>query len=440
MRKLPTYLPGGALLLTLLLAAVVAALTGGLLLLLQYHRHYAAQTMRHERLSRNLSSATNLLLAGRAGASADSLALNLFDGEQDSVLLFQRAWGVFDIASALAYEGPDTLRHTFLMGKPMTTPDRFALFLADEHRPLSVSGHTRIQGDAFLPEAGVRKSYIENEAYAYEEVVHGGRMLVSTAALPAPSGALIKQLNDYLQPADSAEWPLDAIDWRPGQQNPIVRHFTDHRLVIHSRDSIALRGSLSGHLIVVADSALTIAADARLDNVLLFAPSIRFAPGFQGRLQAFARDSLVVGAGCRFDYPSALGLIHIPTDTLDPEIQPYLRIDSASSVSGLVFTHFPGSDLLLAKLVVAKGTLVHGQVHADGLLELRGTVHGSTSCRRFTLQTPSSLYENFVLGGVMDITKLSRHYVGSPLFLHGRLGDVMLSFVNSDKRRVDHGH
>ncbi len=439
MEKFPKYLPAGALLLAILLATMIAVSTGGLLLLLQYHRQYAAQTMRQERLQQNLSSAINLLLANDGNVPEDLQKLNLYDGDDDSVILSLQPWGVFDVATAWAYEGPDTLQYTFLKGKVPTPDERFALYLADEQRPLSLSGQTRIQGDAFLPEAGIRKSYIENEAYAYEEVVHGGSMQVSNATLPEMDGKIIAQLWDYLQPVDSAAWTANAVNWfENSMTDPLTRLFTNDYSILHGPDTVVIdRQTLSGHVIIIADQTMIITANAKLDNVLLFAPCIRFEQGFRGRLQAFARDSLTVGRDCRFDYPSALGLVNIPTDSLFLEFQPIMRIDSASVVNGLVFSHFPGGDQLLAKVVIGKEVVVHGQVYADGLLELQGQVSGMTLCRRFTLQTSSSLYENFILNGVMDITALSPHYVGSPLLLKGRLGRVALSVDTGEPWRDD---
>lgn len=403
MRKLPKYLRGSALLLAILLATIIALGTAGLLLLLQYHRQYAAKTMRQERLQQNLASATNLLLAGYGGASTDSLVFNLFDGERDSVILSCRPWGIFDLATAWAYEGADTIQCTFLMGKVLTPREQFTLHLADEHLPLSLSGRTFIKGDVFLPGAGTRKSYIENEAYAYDEEIHDGTIYNSADTLPGIDTSIINRLYKYLQPHGNT---ADSV----------------------TIDSLSTNGSL----LVAANHMITVRADAKLDNVLLFSPHIRFEPGFGGRLQAFARDSIVVGSGCRFDYPSALGLINIPKDSILVEFQPYIQLDSASMINGVVFTYFPGSELLLAKLVLAKETTVHGQVYADGLLELRGRVNGTTVCRRFTLQTPSSLYDNFILGGVMDFTALSRHYAGSPLLNRGRQGRVAM-YVDTNK-------
>lgn len=435
----PKYLPAGALLLAILMATLIAAGTAGLLLLLQYQRQYAAQTMRHERLQQNLASATNLLLADHNDATNGLLELNLFDGDRDSIMLSCQPWGVFDVAIAYAYEGMDTLRHAFIMGKVPAAKERFALYLADERRPLSLSGHTRIQGDAYIPEAGIRKSYIENEAYAYEEVVHDGTIHISNSVLPELDVSIVERLYSYLQPADTVIWKTNADNWFNGlPAESRIRRFSDDCRTLYGFDSLVIdRQVVSGHVVIVANRAITVGAGAQLDNVLLFAPHIRFEQGFEGRLQAFARDSLIVENNCRFDYPSVLGLINIPQDTVTQELQPFIRIDSASTINGLVFSHFAGSEQLLAKIVLGKETAVHGQVYADGLLELQGRVDGMTLCRRFTLQTASSLYENFVLNGVMDLAALSPYYAGSPLLLRGRLRCIALSVDTSELKRTD---
>src|SRR3546814_16281849 len=89
--------------------------------------------MRHERLRQNLASATNLLLTDHHATPVDTLALNLFDGDRDSVMLACKPWGAFNMATAWAYEGTDTLQRTFLMGKVTTPREQFHL-ISEEHR------------------------------------------------------------------------------------------------------------------------------------------------------------------------------------------------------------------------------------------------------------------------------------------------------------------
>ena len=432
--KSPKYLQGGALLFALLLAILIGVTTGALLLLLQYHRQYATNLLRQERLQQNLASAVSLLLTNETTNDGDTARLSLFNGELDSVMLIQKPWGVFDVGIASAFEQGDSLQQAFVIGRVPEDSERYALFLADEYRPLSISGDTRIQGDAYLPEAGIRKAYIENRAYASEEVIFDGKILHSMPTLPPINTTIIDRLLPYLQPGDSAVWQQDARDWFSAYtQDSIGVPFAGPALLLHAPDSVAIDGQvIHGQVLLISDKAITVTASATLDNALLFAPTVRFEEGFKGRVQAFARDSLLVGRNCELRYPSALGLVNVPQDSIVYEFQPFIQIDSASVVNGLVFSHYPGSEQLLAMVGIASDVTVHGQVYADGLLELQGTVCGRTACRRFTLQTPSSLYENFVLDGVMDYTRLSPHYGGSPLTHAGRLGNV-LTWLDTDR-------
>jgi|GEM_PF-373506 len=425
--KFPKHLHGGALLFALLLSLLLAVTTGALFLLLRYHQQYAADLLREERLQQNLASAVNLLITAETTDDIDTARISLFDGKQDSVILIQKPWGIFDVGIACAFEQRDSLQQAFMIGRVPKDAEKYALYLADEYRPISISGDTRIRGDAYLPEAGIRKAYIENRAYTGEEVIFDGTILQSTPTLPPLNDAIIARLSPYLQPDESPGWQRNARDWFADPTTDSIQvPFAEPVLLLHAQDSLAIDGqTVRGQVLLVSDKSITVKASATLDNVLLFAPTIRFAAGFRGRVQAFARDSLFVGNDCRFGYPSALGLVNLPNDSVVYEFQPFIQIDSASVVNGLVFSHYPGSEQLLAMIRIAPDATVHGQVYADGLLELQGTVYGITACRRFTLQTPSSLYENFILDGVMDGTRLSPYYGGSPLLHTGRLGNVL---------------
>lgn len=427
MRKRPTSLRAGALLLALLLAVIIAVMTAGLLLLLQYHRQYGAHTLRQERLQRNLASGISLLLTDMDDMATQPTSISLYADGQDSVILAKHPWGIYTVGTVHATLQQDTASRWFLYGTLPDKTERHALFLTDEQRPLSISGHTRIRGDAYLPEAGIRKAYIENQAYDGEAVVYEGQTYTSTPSLAELNSITINRIAAYLYPdQDHATEIMDNHEQAAFGPDSVYRAFSDSPLLLLHPDSLVIDAHvLKGHIILMAEGPVTIKPMAQLEDILLFAPSITVADGFTGRLQLFARDSIVVGTTCVFDYPSVLGLVNRPADTLFSEFQPLIRIDSASTVNGVVFSHFQGNQQLLANVRLGKETTVNGQVHADGLLELRGTVKGITSCRRFTLQTPSSLYENFVLNGVMDLTQLSPHYVGTPLLNKGRHGSVI---------------
>ncbi|MEC3882009.1 hypothetical protein [Parapedobacter sp. 10938] len=428
MNLIPKRIHAGALLLSVFVGTLIWILTAGLLLLIQYHNQYAERTLRYNRLDQNLASATNLFLTrDRAAAhGCDSNVTDLYLKGGDSVIIVSRPWGIYETGVITAFEQRDTVSSALLVGMVLSDTSVYALYLADEHTPLSLSGRAFIRGDVYLPPAGTRKSYIENEGYAYEEEIHSGVIHNSTADIQPLDSLIIGRLSRYLHSDDSIGWREMALDWFSLMSIDSLHHpFDSPPLTLSIAERYSIRSSIRGNIIIVADSAVTIGMDAVMEDVILFAPSIRFEDGFRGTLQAFARDSLIVGESCTFDYPSALGLVNIPDDSLEQEVQPLLQIDSASVVAGMVFSHFPADEPDVATVRIGKDAEIHGELYADGLLELRGTVQGITRCRRFTLRTSSSLYDNFVLGGTMDVTRLSPYYAGSALLHMGRLKRVM---------------
>ncbi len=406
---------GGALLWVITLSVILLAVLVSLLLMQQYSRRFAGQLERAERLERHAASGMQLLLAGDHIAVGVPQVHALFDDSlgRDTVILEKRMWGVYRIGMSTAFERGDTLRKMALLGTEVPPEDRLAVYLADENRPVSVSGRTTIRGKAFLPPAGVRKAYIEGQAYEGADNPVAGTIASSRPALPSLSSAITALLFDWLKAAPDS-LPRGSF---PGTGDSLLHPFNQPALVLETTDSLLLGNiGLSGNILLHSTAPVIITADTRLDGVLIFAPEVAIHDGFSGELQVFARDSIVVGSNCFLRYPSALAVLHTDTADATQETQPELRIGTRSRIEGLVCTYAPERrQQFLSVMKINRQAVVMGQVYADGLLELQGTVEGSTWCRRFMLQTPSTLYENFILNGVMDHQSLSPDFAGVPL-------------------------
>lgn len=429
MNRLNHHLRAGALLLTLSLSVIIAVIMTLLMVLLLYHRENASRIIRQHVLQQNLSSATHLLLTQSPTTESDTITLDLYGEARDTAVLIRRAWGIYDIGHAVVFQGQDSLSWQFLMGVPLPTKDRYALYLADEHLPLSISGNTHIRGDVYLPEAGIRRSYIENRSYSRDEDIHDGNIRISQNSLPPPDSIVLSRLIKWFTTSSSTRSEIEVDTLLLASQTASFRRsFAHDPLILHSAHPLTLSAvNLSGHIMVVSDTAITITSDSLLENIVLIAPNIHIDNNFKGQVQAFARDSLVVGSNCTFAFPSVLGLVNVPPESSLDAFQPQIRIDSATELAGVVFSYCPRDDgEILASISLGTKSTVHGQLYADGVLELKGSVHGTTACRRFSLKTPSSLYDNFVLDGVMDLNQLSPHYISSPLLSKGRAGQVVL--------------
>lgn len=401
----------GALALVLVVSMIILSLLGMMVLLQQQGREYLRRQHAALLLERNAHSGLVWLCADNAIAYGEILSLDLFGDEKDSITLAKSPWGVFELGIVQSFRRRDTLSMAGLLGAPLLDQERYALFLSNEDRPLSLSGETFIRGDAFLPPAGIRKSYIEGKQYAGDEVPVRGTISDSGPAMPTMNHNLLQAIRSFF--SEPQETSIHAF---PPARDSIIRSFLEPTLHLHFAQETTLSGEhLTGNIILSCDSALRIKADNVFSDVLIFAPSIFVEEGFRGTIQLFALDSIHIGADCRLAYPSSVGLLNRPASGTAIEFSPYIRIDSASRVHGAVFAESRESDFFMSVIQVGPDALVTGTVHAAGLLELRGTVLGSTRCRRFKLQTSSTLYENFVLDATMDFTSLSTHFGWTPL-------------------------
>lgn len=409
-------LKAGSLLSAIVVSLVILAIIGALMLLGGHRQQLIQRQLRLERLERNLRSAKALALAGMPTADQEVRHLDLFGTGRDSAWIARSAWGIYEACTFGAYQQGDTLWREALLGRAWPVKERFALRLADDDRPLSVSGRTRIIGDAFLPPAGIRKAYIENQSFEGDKVVNGS-ISDSGHDLPPLNGTVLSRLIAALH-TDTLPSGRAVQGLAPGDS--IHVSFSSPTQHLFLPDSTILTGMmLSGNLALHCNGVLRVAPSAKLEQVLLFAAGIIVESGFEGSLQAFARDSLVVAKECLLTYPSALGLIPVPDTTDVIEAHPFIQVGAHSTVRGTVFSHSPPKNhLLLSSIFLAEGSKVEGEVYADGYLESRGTVKGSTTCRRFRLRTPSTLYDNFILGAMMDAKGLSPFYLGSML-IHG---------------------
>lgn len=420
-----TRIKAGALLSVLTISLIIALLLGFMLLLLLYNRKDTSSFLIKQRLERNLQSGTLLLLADPYQAEAgEEKKIDLYNEEQDSIITKRYPWGIYEVGLIKSFQQKDTLSKAFIIGKQANQEKAYALYLKDDERPLSLSGSTTIRGVAYLPPAGARKAYIEDKAYEADTTIYGA-VKVSEKSLPALNQDVLNYLENLFYEELIVE--TDSLLDFHSIKDSISHSFYESPTIFTSEDSISLENiHLKGAILIVSKKAIYIPPSAHLERIILVAPTIHIADDVKGNLQAFARDSIVVGKNCLLDYPSALGIVEKKDESGIKEVISEIKIGKGAKINGLVFTVSSGSNPdFMNRITLDKESVIIGQVYADGLLQLRGSVHGSVACQRFMLQTSSSLYDNFVLDAVIDYTKLSRYYLGSPLINTEERGGVL---------------
>jgi cytoskeletal protein CcmA (bactofilin family) len=392
-----------ALYMVIIIALIIATLSISLLSVAFFYRVENQKQLRVIRLKRNLDSGMAILCSKSFESSDSTQTLDLFDKGEDSIALKKSDWGVFSLNTAKAFTWNDTLKRAFLSG--FVFKDSSAVYLADENRPLSLSGETRITGNGEFPKAGLKQAYVDGNAYTGKELIKG-KTANSTKDLPVLEDQLLKDLLGSFQKSGDE---LPAID------SLVNSFFEPTKYYKLSKDQThLLNHSIKGNIVLISDTTLIISKSIQLSDVLIFAPGIVVEDGFKGNCQLFARDSIIIGESCSFAYPSFAGVFK-PKDS---KIQAKIAIGEESDFSGILLSFEHDRSDLQTLISTSEDCVVKGQIYATGYLKLekKTTVHGKVYAKRFLMQTPSSIYENYLIDVLINRPLLSKYYLTSSLF------------------------
>jgi len=411
-------LKASALYIVIVIALVIAVICSSLVTAAYFYRLQYQKKFRMDRLQLNLGSAVNLLLASGTDDYQKEGAIGLYGSEIDSVSLEKNSWGLYDLGVAKAFQQRDTLFKTFLVASVIDSAKWAALYLIDEDRPLSVSGKTMVRGTAFIPKAGIKEAYVDSKAYEGNKRLVIGKEKNSDKVLPVLESERIEKLGT---PEKSYPNPDTTFTLQDSFNQSFLR---PAKVIGFKKKVIALSGiRLTGHIVLLSDTTVTIDSTAKLNHVLIFARVIIVRKGFQGNCQLFARDSITVERGCRFDYPSALVVLRPAKESVPKGrpatkgSQPRVSIGENTIVRGTVISWEKEQSQAQTMIDLGKNTKVYGQVYAKGIVRLKdgAEVNGSVFTNRFVYQTAYTLYENYLINVKIDAQGLSRYYLTSDL-------------------------
>ena len=410
--KYPNYFlakkaAAGSLILTLVLSLLISIACCSLLLLLYFHGLMYSGYAEHGRLNNNVESAINIVLADTSINAARSVdSLNLFGSTEDPVVISKELWGLQQFVSVKAIGRRIQEQRSFLCASGMPAELKAALFLADHQRPLQFSGKGKINGDLFLPKAGLLKNTHDTE------VELSGNFSHVSDSLPL----LNDQLNFYLD-SFLNKFVFETADQNTSLLNSsesIEQDFLDTALIIRSKEEIILRtaASFKGKVIIASAKEIMIEEGAQLDNILLWAPVIRFKNGFRGILQAFATDSLIVGSDCSFGYPSSLLLIK--PEAIDGK--GFIEIGTGTEIKGIVIGVTRGARAPAIFASLDENTVVTGIVYINGYLEEKGVVNGCILTDFFMYRSTTGNFENNFHAPHIDRKMLPEFFVCPAIF------------------------
>lgn len=387
----------GALSYVIVVSLVIASVLGSLIALSYFSRISFIDLQIQNKLITNANSGFNILLAS---PEIEELELNLFDEEIDSVLLKTQPWGVFEIGISIAHHKNKYFAKTALLGYPPDENNETALYLADLNRPLSLAGKTNINGNAYLPESGVKRAYIERQNFVGNRLING-KQLRSARNLPE----LNQKHLSYISNQFSYSGEFD-----DSENDSIINTFDKPTIHIY-RDG-NLRGYYKGNVIIHSANKLLVTNKCVLEGIQIYSDEIIIENNFRGSAQFIATENIIVEDDVKLIYPSALILlISDDNETNRNEIV----LNSNSYTNGVIIISRNENKRSLPKLLIHQNAIIHGEVYVKGLSEIHGAIHGNIYTEKFYLKTPSSIYENHLLNAEIDYYKRDNVFVGSDI-------------------------
>lgn len=401
-------LRASALYMVIIIALVIGVICSAIIVAAYFYKSVYQQNFRRDALAGNLQSGINLLLTNGSQYPSET-KLSLLGADNDSLIVQQQSWGVFDIGTVKAFIQTDTLKKVFTVANTIDSTKWAALYLIDEDRSLSVSGHTHIRGDVFIPKAGIREAYVNNQAYTGDKRIVIGTKKTSEKKLPDLFEQRMQAIEKFFKASYSSDSTLIKSDSTGVSFLKTTKYF-NFKKTVATLSNI----QLDDNIILRSDTTLTIDSTAKLDNIIIYAQSIHVNSGFKGNCQLFASDSIYVDKRCEFAYPSCLGVINFDSEN---KVLKKLTINDFSVVNGLVLLSDSYESNLPPVISLGAHVTVSGQIYVAGLLNLKDQVriYGSVFANRFMYQTSYTRYENYLINLDIDAVKLSPYYLSSDL-------------------------
>lgn len=383
-------LKGASLISTIILSLVLVSIAVVFLVLGYYNMLLDKGEDIDRKLENNLLSAIALSLAGKMEDSSllvkDSLLL--FHSPDDSVYMENERWGCFDVIKVRARYKKREVSRIFFTGAAGHQYDDASLYLADNNRPLLLSGNTFISGKVYLPKQGVKPTFINQVGFNGNRLING---IIDTSKSILPS--LNSRFVSYVQ--SLSDGYNDSSSALPTE---ITRSFDLPATRIKGGDSLQLIDNvLKGKIIVYANASIIIDRNAVLENIILVAPYIEFREGFRGVVQAFAYDSINVNSGCTLNYPSALVLV----SNKKGSHQGSLNLKGNSYINGVICSSGFNTPNNFVLINFHQGSMAEGLVYCQGYLNLAGELRGNAFTANFLYKDNAVAMDNLVSNGII---------------------------------------
>ncbi len=359
-------------------------------MLFQYRLEHYQKMQKQERLIDNCYSGLRKIQVS-AETEYDNKVEDLFGYESDSVYYRSYYHGLFKVNHVSAFSFGDTISKTSFSA-PFEIKSNPALVLEDNNYVLALSGNSKIVGNCYVPNGKINTTVFKGEIYKNKEPVVGN-IEQSKSLFPELNPeytSLIEQTIDKITNYNLSD--------NLSEKDTIYNSFFNQTTTFRINDGWSLyQKSIVGNVILLSDMPLDIPRDCNLQDVVIIAPVINISEGFEGRVQLFATDTIIIQNGVSLFFPSAIYVIP------NQESKSLVLLSKNSETNGvIVITGKENSNHLLN---IENGAVINGFVYNAGNCMLEGKINGSLFSHLMYQRDASAVRYNLMYNGQIKSIK-----------------------------------
>jgi cytoskeletal protein CcmA (bactofilin family) len=402
-------LKAGALYFVIFLLFLMTILLASFILFIHFKNQLIIRQVGIAQIEQNIESALELYSVKPSILDKNSsFTKAIFTDVPSDVNITQEAWGVYSI---LRFKGryKELERTRFaLLGFKYGSIQPTALYMTDKDRYLSICGNSKVIGNCYLPKLGMRTARIEGKLFSGIMENRDGYIHQSAGDLPAPPEPLIENCQSIIN--GSANGIIRSSETLVGVKR-VFNSFADSLQIYTSASDFWVIDniSISGKVELYSNKEIYVNPSAKLNNVIIAGRKVVVKSGFEGCVQIFASDTIILEENVRLQYPSSISVIDSKTN------QKLIFISLNSEVQGAVWIWNPVNDnKYLPVIKLETGSIVKGQVYCSGRIQLKGDIWGTLIADQFFLNTPNAYYENYIFNSTIDSEKLPSEFACLP--------------------------
>jgi hypothetical protein len=385
---------GGALYIAIIISIIIGIILTMFILVGKYNQRNVTVFSQSSQLNYNLTSAFEIAKSDYFTAERNNRWFKNISND-DSLRIKKLNWGAYLLITAETKNRHQKISQSGLFGTWLNSDT--ALYVADNSRPVGLSGKIVFKGNCYLPKGGIKPAYIEGQSYISSP---GTNAFIKNSSAEIP--ILEKSFRDAITEQQKNFNPYtDSVI--PLSIQKINHPFHKKTIVLDQGSQKLSNLELFGNIKILG-KIITIDNSCKLENILLVCEKVIFKEGFKGSVHVIASDSIIVEKKCELMYPSSFV---ISAKENEAPITRTIIFNEDSKFSGGIIAFKNSQQLNTGKVFVklhAKSE-INGSVYSEDYVHVEGLINGNIISHNLLLKTPSAVYENHILACEIDPKK-----------------------------------